>query len=68
MLGAGGAFLELSGSYPVGSMLRLVFKLPATSVEVSCSAIIRSCLKETGVGAEFWNLEPDDRKRISTFV
>ncbi len=68
VLGAGGAFLELSGRYPLGSMLRVNFKLPSTLVPVTCSAIVRFRLEGKGVGVEFWNLEPHDQKRIGTFV
>ena len=64
----GGAVLELSGSYAVGSMLRLGFKLPSTTTEISCTAIVRDRLNAQGVGVEFLHLEPRDRKRISTFV
>ena len=68
VLGAGGAFLELSGSYAVGNMLRLGFKLPSTTAEISCTAIVRDRLDAKGVGVEFLHLEPPDRERISTFV
>ncbi len=64
----GGAVLELSGSYAVGSMLRLGFKLPSTTGEISCTAIVRDRLNAQGVGVEFLHLEARDRKRISTFV
>ena len=64
----GGAVLELSGSYAVGSMLRLGFKLPSTTEEISCTAIVRDRLNAQGVGVEFFHLEPRDRKRINTFV
>ena len=68
VLGAGGALLELSGSYAVGSMLRLGFKLPSTKEEISCTAIVRDRLNANGVGVEFLHLEPRDRRKISTFV
>ena len=68
VLGGGGALLELNGSYTVGSMLRLGFKLPSTTGEISCTAIVRDRLNAQGVGVEFLHLEPRDRKRISTFV
>ena len=34
VLGSGGALLKLNGSYTVGSMLRLGFKLPSTTGEI----------------------------------
>ena len=49
-------------------MLRLGFKLPSTTEEISCTAIVRDRLKAQGVGVEFLHLEPRDRERISTFV
>ena len=64
----GGAVIELSGSYAVGSILKLGFKLPSTTEEVACTAIVRRRLNTHGVGVEFLHLEPRDRKRISTFV
>ncbi len=67
VLGAGGAFLELSGSYGSGSMLRLAFELPSTPGEITCTAIVRDRLPE-GVGVEFSQLEPRDRDRVSGFV
>ena len=67
VLGAGGAFLELSGSYGGGSMLRLAFELPSTPGEITCTAIVRDRLAK-GVGVEFSQLEPRDRDRISGFV
>ena len=68
VLGAGGAFVELNGSYAVGHMLRLGFKLPSAAEEISCTAIVRSRLEAQGVGVEFLHLDPRDRERISTFV
>jgi hypothetical protein len=68
VLGSGRALLELYGSYTVGSMLRLVFKLPSTTGEIYCTAIVRDRLNARGVGVEFLHLEPRNRKRISTFV
>ena len=68
VLGSGGALLELNASYTVGSMLRLGFKLPSATEEISCKAIVRSRLEAQGVGVEFLHLDPRDRERISTFV
>ena len=67
VLGQGGASLELSGNYSVGSMLRLGFELPATKGEITCTAIVRG-RRATGVGVEFLQLEPQDRGRVSGFV
>ena len=67
LLGAGGAFLELAGSYDVGGMLRLGFELPSTPGEIACAAIVRDRLAK-GVGVEFLELVPRDRDRIDGFV
>lgn len=67
ILGAGGAFLELSGSYGIGNMLRLAFELPSTPGDITCTAIVR-CRLPKGVGVEFLQLESRDRDRISAFV
>ncbi len=66
-VGAGGACLELSGSYEIGSPLRLVFNLPSTPGEITCTGIVRDRLPK-GVRVEFLRLEPEDQHRISEFV
>lgn len=68
VLGAGGAFLELGGTYAVGSMLKLGFKLPSTAEAVSCLAIVRDSQQGRGAGVEFVDLEPRDRARVTAFV
>ena len=65
-VGAGGACLELSGSYEIGSPLRLVFNLPSTPGEIACTGIVRDACP--GVRVEFLRLEPEDQHRISEFV
>ena len=67
VLGAGGAFLELDGSYGLGSLLRLAFALPPTPGKITCTGIVR-CRLPKGVGVEFSQLESRDRDRINRFV
>lgn len=66
-LGAGGAGLELTGSYEVGSLLRLAFELPSIPGEIVCTGIVRD-RRATGARLEFLLLEPRNRGRIDEFV
>lgn len=66
-LGAGGAGLELTGSYEVGCLLRLAFELPSIRGEIACTGIVRD-RRATGIRVEFLVLEPRDRGRIDEFV
>ena len=67
VLGAGGAFLEVDETYPIGSRLYLPFRL-APIGEIACRAIVRDALARKGVGVDFLDLEPPDRARLGAFV
>ena len=67
MLGAGGAFLEVTEDYPTGTFLKIRFELGELG-EVSCDAIVRNTLEGKEVGLEFLDLAPHDQKRIEEFV
>ncbi len=67
VLGAGGAFLELGDTYPLGTMMRVRFTL-ASIGEIDCEAIVRNGLEAKGVGVEFLDLDPLVQVRIMTFV
>ena len=67
VLGAGGAFLELGDTYPLGTMMRVRFTL-APIGEIDCRAIVRNGLEAKGVGVEFLDLDPHDQERLRTFV
>ena len=63
VLGAGGAFLELGDTYPLGTMMRVRFTL-APIGEIDCLAIVRNGLEAKGVGVEFLDLDPHDQVRV----
>ena len=67
VLGAGGAFLELGDTYPLGTMMRVRFTL-APIGEIDCQAIVRNGLEAKGVGVEFLDLDPHDQERLRRFV
>ncbi len=67
VLGAGGAFLELGDTYPLGTMMRVRFTL-APIGEIDCRAIVRNGLEAKGVGVEFLDLDPHDQERLRRFV
>jgi len=67
-LGPEGAFVELCEDYPVGCLLSICFKLPPLFSPISCSAIVRSHRPGRGIGVEFTDLMPADRKRIQKLV
>ena len=48
VVGAGGAFLELSGTYDISSLLRLAFELPSTPGDMTCTATIQCRLVQGG--------------------
>ena len=64
VLGAGGAFVEVSEAYEVGSKVGLRFVLPGTRDEIACHAVVREFVPARGIGVEFVNLSPIDRERV----
>ena len=66
-LGAGGAFVELDDGYPVGTCLRVRFKL-AMLGEISCRVIVRHNIEGKGVGVEFLDLEGTEQERLLALI
>lgn len=64
VLGAGGAFLEVSEAFEVGSPVGLRFRLPGTSDEIVCGGIVKDYVPGRGIGVEFTQLAPIDRERL----
>ena len=62
-----GAFVGLDDGYPVGTGLRLQFKLP-TLGEISCRVIVRHNRDGKGIGVEFLDLEGTEQARRSALV
>jgi c-di-GMP-binding flagellar brake protein YcgR len=67
-LSVGGAFIETSQRYPVGSILNLRFKLPRALEFITCTIIVRHTRGGNGLGVEFLDLSPEDRHQINTFI
>lgn len=67
-LSEGGAFIETSQRYSVGSLLSLRFKLPRALEFITCMIIVRNTRGGNGLGVEFLDLSPEDRQQIKTFI
>ncbi len=68
VLGAGGACLELNGTFSIGNLLDLWFTLPETRDTISSHAIVRSAVEGGGVGVEFLDISPQERERVTACV
>jgi hypothetical protein len=68
VLGAGGAFVELSEDVPIGTRLGLHFTLPSAPDPVICRAVVRSGLPGQGVGVEFLQLSSRDAERVAQLI
>ncbi len=64
VLGAGGAFVEVSETYEVGSAVGLRFLLPGTREEIACDGVVREFVPGRGIGIEFTEISPIDRERV----
>ena len=64
VLGAGGAFVEVSEIYDVGSKVALRFVLPGTRDEIACDGVVREFVPGRGIGVEFVDISPIDRERV----
>lgn len=64
VLGAGGAFVEVSESYEVGAPVALRFVLPGTHDEIACDCVVREYVPGRGIGVEFTQMSPIDRERV----
>jgi c-di-GMP-binding flagellar brake protein YcgR len=67
-LSLGGAFIETSQFYPVGSVLSLRFKLPNIFSLITCTAIVRRTVYNQGFGVEFLDLSPEDSSKLESFL
>ena len=66
VLGARGAFVEVSETYDVGSQIGLRFVLPGTRDEIACDCVAREFVPGRGIGVEFTRISPIDRERVRT--
>ena len=67
VLSAGGAFLALDDGYPMGTFLRVQFKLVPIG-EIARTAIVRRAVDGTGAAVEFLDLSDPQERRILAFI
>jgi len=61
-IGPGGASLDTRSTLPVGSTLRLAFRIRKTEVTVMAQVVY--CTPPVGIGVRFLDLSPEDRALI----
>ena len=54
-----GMFINTPDNLPVGSLLRLQFRLALTNIPIAVEAEVRHVVEGVGVGVEFINLSPE---------
>ena len=64
VLSAGGAFVEVSEGFALGSHVGIRFTLPGTKEEIVCGGIVRDNVPGRGIGVEFTQLADIDRERL----
>ena len=68
-LSEGGAYIETSEQFPVGSVLSLRFTLPGSDAMISCAVFVRNVREGgRGLGVEFLDLSRDVREHLRAFV
>jgi hypothetical protein len=68
-LSEGGAYIETSEQFPVGSVMSLRFMLPGADAMISCAVFVRNVRDGgSGLGVEFLDLSQDDRALVGAFV
>jgi hypothetical protein len=65
-LSATGAFLDSMNCFPVGSLLKLKFRI--RSREIKVTAEVRHCMPRIGMGVRFVDLNPRDRAAIEALI
>ena len=59
-----GMFINTRTDYPEGAVLKLRFRLSRTGVLVQTRCEVRYCLKGVGIGVEFVDVAPENRRAI----
>ena len=68
VLGGGGVFVEVDQNDPLGTVVRLRFRLPGEDEDVRCHACVCYSVEGQGLGLEFLDISPRDRGRLMVFV
>jgi hypothetical protein len=67
-LSVGGACVQTSQRFAIGSLLNMRFQLPQSPGFVSGTVAVRNFRADAGMGVQFVDLSDDDRRRISGFI
>ena len=67
VLGAGGAFVEVSSRIEPSSAISLRFTLPGTLTEIICTGVVRDSVIG-GVGVEFTQISSSERELVDSAV
>ena len=68
VLGGGGVFVEVDQNYPLGTVVRLQFRLPGEDEDVRCHGGVCDGVVGEGVGLEFLDISRRNRDRLMDFV
>jgi Tfp pilus assembly protein PilZ len=67
-LSEGGAFIETSQRFSLGSILNLRLKLPTEPKPIACTVAVRNQRGLRGIGVQFLDLSRESRQAVSAFV
>jgi PilZ domain len=59
-----GMFIPTPRLFPIGSVLKISFRLQRTNFRVNARAEVRHCTPGSGVGVEFLELSPEAKQAI----
>jgi hypothetical protein len=59
-----GMFIPTTRQFPIGSVLKIRFRLQRTNFLVNARAEVRHCMPGAGVGVEFLELSPEAKQAI----
>ena len=62
-----GVFIDTNSAVPAGSHLKLTFTLPDGHTVHTDGVVIHN-QPRSGIGVKFLNLDPEDARRIRTFI
>jgi c-di-GMP-binding flagellar brake protein YcgR len=63
-----GAFVETDERFALGSIVNVCFTIPATGRLIATTAAVRHQRVGRGVGLEFLDISPEDRRELRSFV
>jgi PilZ domain len=63
-----GMFIPTRRLFPIGSILKVQFRLPRSNVRVKARAEVRHVVPDSGVGVEFVELSPEAVRAIENEI